>query len=404
MFGKAYFMALVSQRTIRDLQNFVYDHLLKMPLSFYLKNPTGMLMSRITSDINLVQQSVSKAVSSLVMESMTLVVLFVVAIVKDPMITMIFLVVLPLSTIPVARFGKRLRKIATKTQVNFGLISNFLHETITGIRIVKAFGMENYENKRFRERSMQLYRYRLKTDVVKGISEPIMDIIEGIGVSLVIFVGGSGIIEGRIDFAEFTTLMAAIVMMYAPVKKLSKVHYMIQEGLAAADRIFEITDQVPEIRDKPGARELTSAEREVLFDDVHFSYDDKPVIRGISLKAKKGEVLALVGASGEGKTTLLNLIPRFYDVTGGTIRIDGMDIRDVTQESLRRQIAMVTQETVLFNDSVRNNIAYGTDTMAEADVIAAARAANAHTFIEALPQKYDTVIGESGMSLSGGQR
>jgi subfamily B ATP-binding cassette protein MsbA len=404
MFGQAYFMALVSQRTIRDLQNFIYNHLLKMSLSFFIRNPTGVLMSRITNDVNLVQQSVSKAVSSLIMESMTLIVLFVVAVVKDPMITVIFLIILPISTIPVARFGKRLRRISTKTQVNFGLISSFLHETITGIRIVKAFGMEDYENRRFRDRSHQLYRYRLKSNVVRGLSEPVMDLIEGIGVSLVIYVGGSGIIQGRIDFAEFTTLMAAIVMMYAPVKKLSKVHYMIQEGLAAADRIFAVTDQVPEVRDRTGAGELGDVKEEVAFDDVHFSYENKPVIQGVSLKAKKGEVIALVGASGEGKTTLLNLIPRFYDVSGGAIRIDGIDIRDVTQESLRRQIAMVTQETVLFNDTVRNNIAYGADNIADAEIAAAARAANAHDFIDALPQKYDTVIGESGMTLSGGQR
>ncbi len=404
MYGQAYFMALVSQKTIRDLQNHIYEHLLKMSLSFFVKNPTGILMSRITNDVNLIQQSVTKAVSSLIMESMSILVLFGVALTKDPLITIIFVVILPLSTFPVVRFGKRLRKISTKTQINFGLISSFLHETITGIRIVKAFGMENYENKRFRERSQSLYRSRFKSNVVKGLSEPVMDLVEGIGVSLVIYIGGSGVIQGRINFSEFTTLMAAIVMMYAPVKKLSRVHYMIQEGLAAADRIFEVLDQEPEIRDRKNARELTTVGRGIAFEDVYFRYEDKMVIQGISLTARPGEVIALVGASGEGKSTLVNLIPRFYDITKGTIRIDGIDIREVTLHSLRRLIAIVSQETVLFNDTVRNNIAYGLENIPEEEIIRAARAANAHSFIKELPMGYDSMIGEKGITLSGGQR
>jgi subfamily B ATP-binding cassette protein MsbA len=404
MYGQAYFMALVSQRTIRDIQNVVYEHLLKMSLSFFVRNPTGVLMSRITNDVNLVQQSVSKALSSLFMESMTILVLFSIAMVKDPMITLIFIVVLPLSTIPVLRFGKRLRRLSTKTQVNFGVISSFLHETITGIRIVKAFGMEPYENKRFRERSHRLYRNRLKSNVVKGISEPVMDLIEGIGVSLVIYIGGLGVIQGRIDFAEFTTLMAAIIMMYAPVKKLGKVHYMIQEGIAAADRIFDLMDERPEIQDRQDAVDLKGVKESIAFENVQFRYGEKMVIQGISLKVEPGEVVALVGASGEGKTTLVNLIPRFYDLTEGTIRIDGADIRDVTIRSLREQIAMVTQETILFNDTVRNNIAYGLEEVSEEEVVRAAKAANAHSFIMELSEGYDTIIGESGMTLSGGQR
>ncbi len=404
MYGQAYFMALVSQRTIRDIQNVLYEHLLKMSLSFFVRNPTGLLMSRITNDVNLVQQSVSKALSSLFMESMTIMVLFIIAVVKDPMITLIFIVVLPLSTIPVVRFGKRLKKISTKNQVNFGLISTFLHETITGIRIVKAFGMEPYENKRFRERSHRLYRTRLKSNLVKGVSEPVMDLIEGIGISLVIYIGGMGVIQGRIDFAEFTTLMAAIIMMYAPVKKLSKVHYMIQEGVAAADRIFELMDERPEIQDRKDAVDIKGVKESIAFENVQFRYEDKMVIQGISLKVEPGEVVALVGASGEGKTTLVNLIPRFYDLTEGTIRVDGVDIRDVTIRSLRAQIAMVTQETILFNDTVRNNIAYGLEEVPEEEVVRAAKAANAHSFIMELSKGYDTVIGESGMTLSGGQR
>ncbi len=404
MFGQAYFMALVSQRTIRDLQNHVYERLLRMSLSFFVRNPTGVLMSRITNDVSLVQQSVSKALSSLIMESMTIVVLFTIAVVKDPMITLIFVVVLPLSTIPVVRFGRKLRKISTKTQVNFGLISSFLHETITGMRIVKAFGMEKYENSRFRDRSQRLYKTRLKSDLVRGFSEPVMDLIEGIGVALVIFIGGSGVIKGQIDFAEFTTLMAAIIMMYAPVKKLSKVHYMIQEGMAAADRIFDLVDQVPDIVDRPDAMELPRVARGIAFDDVYFRYEDKMVIQGVSVEAKTGEVVALVGPSGGGKTTLLNLIPRFYEVTEGAIRIDGRDIRNVTLASLRRQIAIVSQETVLFNDTVRNNIAYGLEEIPNETIVAAARAANAHAFIDELPEGYETEIGESGLTLSGGQR
>lgn len=404
MFGQAYFMALVSQRTIRDLQNSVYGHLLKMSLSFFVRKPTGVLMSRITNDVNLVQQSVSKAVSSLIMESLSIVVLFAVAVIKDPMITVIFVVILPLSTIPVVRFGKKLRRISTKTQETFGVISSFLHETIAGIRIVKAFGMEPYENRRFQERSHRLYRTRLKSDVLKGLSDPVMDLIEGIGVALVIYIGGSGVIQGRIDFAEFTTLMAAIVMMYSPVKKLSKVHYMIQEGVAAADRIFDVLDEVPEIRDRPGAVALDPIRENIVFEDVRFCYQDKMVVQGVSLRVEAGEVVALVGASGEGKTTLVNLIPRFYEVSSGAIRIDGADIRDVTLRSLRSQIAIVTQETILFNDTVRNNIAYGLEEISVEEIVRSAKAANAHAFIMELPQGYDTAIGESGMTLSGGQR
>jgi subfamily B ATP-binding cassette protein MsbA len=285
-----------------------------------------------------------------------------------------------------------------------GSITTFLHETITGNRIVKAFNMEDYEKRRFAEENNRFFKIVLKRVKIRAFSHPLMELLGGIGVALIIWVGGYSVIRGELTPGTFFSFMAALLMLYAPIRDLNKVNLEIQEGLAAVARVFELLDTAPDIKEEEGAVPLPPISREIDFERVTFKYDEEPVLKGISLHIKVGEVIALVGMSGAGKTSLVNLLPRFYDVEEGQILIDGYDIRKVTLQSLRGQIGLVTQQTILFNDTVRNNIAYGSLKRSDQEIIEAAKAANAHDFIQRLPQGYETLIGEQGVKLSGGER
>jgi subfamily B ATP-binding cassette protein MsbA len=361
-------------------------------------------MSRITNDVASIQAASSEAVTSLIKDTVTLISLIVVVFYTDWKLAVVATIVFPLAIYPISTLGKKMRKVATSTQVTMGTLTSLLQETISGTRIVKAFGMEKYENERFAAENERLFKLNMKTVSVNAISHPLMEFLGSLGIAAVIFYGGYNVVHGNSTPGTFFSFLAALLMLYEPVKRLVNVNNTIQQGIAGADRVFSIIDRVPDIDDKPGVRALPPITRSIDIENVDFRYEKTPVLKNISLSIKAGEVVAFVGMSGGGKTTLVNLIPRFYDVSSGRILIDGQDIRDVTMQSLRSQIAIVTQQTILFNDTVKNNIAYGDIERTQDDIINAAKAANAHDFIMKLPQQYDTNIGELGTKLSGGEK
>ncbi|MGZ3607628.1 MAG: lipid A export permease/ATP-binding protein MsbA [Syntrophales bacterium] len=397
-------MSFIGQRVVADLRNNLYRRMQMQSLSFFTKNPTGILMSRITTDVGYVQGAVSEAVTSLLKDSFTLICLVFVIFYRDWQLAIIAMFVFPLTIYPIAKFGAKMRNIATRTQVTIGSLTTLLQETISGTRIVKAFGMEEYENKRFAEENEHLFKLALKSVSVNAVSSPFMEFLGGIGIATIIFYGGYQVIKGVSTPGTFFSFLTALIMLYEPVKRLTNVNNTIQQGIAGAVRVFSIIDIVPDIKNDTDAIELPKILRDIDIRNVTFRYEETPVLKNISLSIKAGEVVAFVGMSGGGKTTLVNLIPRFYDVSKGQILIDGHDIRHVTIESLRGQIGIVTQQTILFNDTVRNNIAYGNIEKTDEDIVQAAKAANAHDFIINLPKGYDTVIGEQGAKLSGGER
>jgi len=397
-------MSFIGQRIVADLRNQLYRHIQMQSLSFFTKNPTGLLMSRITNDVGYVQGAVSEAVTSLLKDSFTLIFLVFVIFYRDWQLAIIAMFVFPLTIYPIAKFGQKLRSIATRTQVTMGSLTTLLQETISGTRIVKAFGMENYENERFAKENEHLFKLALKSVSVSAVSSPFMEFLGGIGIATIVFYGGYQVIKGFSTPGTFFSFLAALIMLYEPVKRLTNVNNTIQQGIAGAIRVFTIIDSVPDIKNETNAIDLPRISKGIKIEHVTFCYEEIPVLKNIHLSIKVGEVVAFVGMSGGGKTTLVNLIPRFYDVADGQIRIDGHDIRHVTIESLRGQIGIVTQQTILFNDTVRNNIAYGNIEKSEEDIIQAAKAANAHAFITKLPNGYDTIIGELGAKLSGGER
>ncbi len=403
-YGQAVLMNYIGQRIVMDLRNDLYNHIHRQSLAFFHKNPTGMLMSRITNDVTLIQSAVSEALTSLLKDSFSLIGLVFVIFYRDWKLAIIAAFVFPLTIYPIAKFGEKLRKVATGTQVTLGSLSNLLQETISGIRIVKAFGMEPYEGKRFGRENEELFRLFMKSASIRAVSGPFMEFLGGLGIAAIVFYGGYQVIQGTSTPGTFFSFLTALIMLYEPVKRLTNVNNTIQQGIAGATRVFEILDMEPDIANADGAIPLPPVQGEIRLENVSFRYEAAPVLKNINLAIRPGEIVAFVGSSGAGKTTLANLIPRFYDITEGRILLDGLDIRAVTLESLRAQIAMVTQQTILFNDTVRNNIAYGDIEKDDDAVIEAARAANAHHFIEQLPEGYDTMIGEQGVRLSGGER
>ena len=403
-YGQTVIMSLIGNRIVTDLRNDLYRNILIQPLSFFTRNSTGNLMARITSDVGLIQGAVSEAVTSVTKDTFTIIGLVFVVFFQDWKLAIISMVVFPLTIYPISRFSRMMRSITTRTQVTMGSLTSLLQETISGNRIVKAFGMEAHENKRFARENERLFKLAMKSVTVRAISSPFMEFLGGVGIAAVIFYGGFQVIEGKSTPGTFISFITALLLLYEPIKRLTNVNNTIQQGLAGAERVFEMVDTVPEIRNRDNAVVLPRISQGIELQDVSFRYEEAWVLQHINLKIRVGEVVAFVGMSGGGKTTLVNLIPRFYDVNEGRVLIDGIDIRDVTVESLRAQIGIVTQQTILFNDTVKNNIAYGDIRKSGDDIIAAAKAANAHDFIVKLPMGYDTVIGESGVKLSGGER
>jgi subfamily B ATP-binding cassette protein MsbA len=403
-FGEGYLMNYVGQRVVANIRQRLYSHLQTLSLSFFDRTPTGVLMARITNDVNSIQGAVSDAVTGMIKDFFTAIGLIGVVFYRDWLLALVAIFVFPLAAYPFIQFSRKLRKISKRTLETMAYISTFLQETIVGHRIVKAFNMEGYENRRFSDANERYFKYLMRRVKIRALSNPVMEWLAYLGIGAFVWVGGYRVISGAMTVGDFFSFMTAMALLYDPMRGISKVNLVIQEGIVAARRVFAILDLKPEVTDAPDAVSLPDFTREITYHNVSFGYSDEMVLEKINFAVKRGEKVALVGSSGAGKTTLVNLLPRFYDVTKGKISIDGMDVRHATLQSLRGQIGVVSQQTLLFNDTVRNNIAYGKPDIPTEEVIKAAKMADAHKFIVKLPEGYDTVIGEQGVMLSGGQR
>jgi subfamily B ATP-binding cassette protein MsbA len=403
----SYWMAEVGQRVVMDVRTTLYRHILGQSAGFFARRTTGQLLARVGHDVSQVQQAVSETMGDLARESLALVGYAALLFYYDAKLAIVCGTVAPLIVYPLVRLGRRVRKTTHRSQEAYEHLSHISVEAFTGHRIVKAFGMEAYESNKFLRASHLLYRTNMKVTAALAALPPLMELIGGLGMAGALWYGSREIALHRLTTGEFTSFIAALFLMYGPAKKLSRVNANLQQAIAAAERIFGMMDAHTEVRERQDAQALPPFTGMIEFRDVAFDYDDRRdagILRGVSFTVRAGEMLAIVGRSGAGKTSLVNLLPRFYDVRSGAILVDGIDIRDVTLVSLRGQIGMVTQETVLFDDTIANNIAYGSPSVGRAAIESAARAANAHEFIEMLPQGYDTTIGERGQRLSGGQR
>ena len=398
-------MSYIGNATVTRLRDELFASLQRQPLTFFDGEATGVLMSRLTYDVNLLQDAVTRVVTSFFKDTFTIIGLSAVIFYREWRLALMAMVVFPLAVLIIVYLGKRMRRISQATQVANAYLYTVLQESLIGQRIVKAFAREDYEEERFSRANWDYFRIRMKLNATRELSPPIMEALGSLGMAGIIFYGGYAVIQGTSTPGTFFSFLAALLMLYQPVKSLSSVQNVFQEGLAAAVRVFGLLDREPEIADAPGAATLPTLAQEIHYAGVSFAYDGREnVLHDISFTVRRGEVVALVGPSGAGKSTLLNLLPRFYDATGGAITIDGRDIRQVTLASLRGQIGVVTQQTILFNDTVRHNIAYGRLSATEAEIVQALNDAHAYDFVMAMPQGLDTLIGEQGVRLSGGER
>ncbi len=396
----------VQHSFIRDLRNRLYEKFTSLPLSFYHRHRAGELISRDTNDVLVVNRSVNVSFTNLARDPVMILMYLVMSLLLSWKLTLLAMLVLPLSMLIIVRIGKKLRKYSHRQQEKMADLTTRLQETVSGIRVVKAFANEERENSRFRAESHRLFRDLFKMARIQRLSSPLTEQLSVLVGLFVLWYGGRQVLSGdELPPQLFILFLFCVFSLGKPIKELSQVNNAIQEGLAAAERVFAVLDHPVEIHEKPDALSLSGVRGEIELRDVHFAYDNgSEVLRGVDLKVAPGEVVALVGASGAGKSTLVDLVPRFYDPSAGEVRLDGYDLRDISLASLRGAMGLVTQEVILFNDTVRNNIAYGQPDLGINDVISAARAANAHDFIAAMPEGYDTLIGDRGLKLSGGQR
>ncbi|GAA0592604.1 lipid A export permease/ATP-binding protein MsbA [Caenispirillum bisanense] len=402
-------MSHVGLRVIADLQNRLYAHLTVMDVAFFQRHKTGSLVSRFLVDVNMLRAAVSNAITGFGKDALTAVALVAVMFYQDWLLATVAFFVFPIAIYPIARLGRRMRKVSVNTQEQMGLFNTILEQSFAGIRMVKAYRMERTERERVAHLTEEVYRLTQKAALTRAASSPVMETLGGMAVTVVIVYGGYRVIEGVTTTGAFFSFITALMMAYQPMKSLARLNATVQEGLAAAQRLFDVLDTRPTIADRPGAAPLLLAGGAVRLEGVTFRYDaadedERPALRDLSLEVPAGSTVALVGPSGAGKSTVMNLIPRFYDVSAGRVLIDGSDVRDVTLASLRDAVALVSQEVVLFDDTVANNIAYGRPGAGRDEIEAAARHAAAHEFIERLPHGYDTIVGERGLKLSGGQR
>ena len=404
-YAQSLLMSFVGMRIIADAQISLGSHLTKMDLGFFHNNPTGTLVSRFTADIVQIRNVVSNALTSLGKDLMSVIALVGVMFYQNMELAFISIFIFPIAILPIVKLGRRMRKVTSNQQVETGVFMTLLAQTFQGMRVVKAYGMEKYEKNRIRILVQKLFELSFKAARIHALVSPIMETLGGVAICVVIAYGGLQVIDGDSTTGELFSFITALLMAYDPMKKLGNLNVSIQEGLAGAQRLFNVLDTKPILFDKPNAKELTSVKGAISISNVTFSYgSDLPVLSNVCLEVPAGKRIALVGPSGAGKSTILNLIPRFYDVDEGQISIDGIDVREVTMATLHQNIALVSQEITLFDDTIHANIAYGRSDASNEDIYNAARHAAAHDFIVELPQGYDTQIGEQGVKLSGGQR
>ena len=405
-FGHNYSVGHLVQSLIVKLRQKLFDHLVNLSLTFFSRSKTGDLISRFTNDLHVFQNMLQVGVTGPFRDIPQFFLLLGIMFFRSWQLAFVTMIIIPIAIFFIQIFGQRNKIAVSKRQISFGGLSSLLVETITGVRVVKAFGMEKYESKRFKDANDDLYKNHMRSIMIDSYSYPIIEIIGASAGATIVAYGGYLIINGQITPGDFTSFVISFFMLNEPVKKLNGFNLKLQEGFAAVRRIFNILDVKDDIVILPNATKLTNFDREISLNIHAFHYpdQDEPAVKDFQLTVQKGEAVALVGSSGAGKTTIANLIPRFYDITRGEISIDGYDLRDLDLVSLRKMIAIVTQDTILFNDTIASNITYGQPDCSNERMYAAAQAANAHKFIAEQPQGYETVIGEKGVRISGGQR
>ena len=404
-YGQSVLMSYVGQRIITDTQHRLYAHLTQMELNFFQSSPTGNLISRFTIDINMMRVAVSNALTAFGKDFLSLVGLVSVMFIQDWALASLSFIIFPIAVIPIIRLGKRIRKVTINTQEEMGQFTTLLEQTFQGARVVKSYSMEEYEKNRVREIAERIFILVFKSARVRSLASPIMESLGGIAITMVIAYGGYQVIRDNMDAGTFFSFLTALLLAYEPMKRLANLNASVQEGLAGAERLFKLLDRQPTIVEKSDAQSLAIAGGEIKIENVHFSYvTEEKTLSNVNFTVPAGKTVALVGMSGAGKSTVLNLIPRFYDIEIGKISIDGTDVRDVTLNSLRSAIALVSQDITLFDDTIRSNIAYGRLDASEDEIISAAKNASAHDFIMSMPNGYNTYVGERGTKVSGGQR
>lgn len=403
-FANGYLFQIIGLGATNDLRNHLYERLLHQSSNFYSRHPSGEILSRIGNDIGVLQNAVSTRFVDFFQQVPTFIGILWFLLSLNLELTLIVFLVVPAIALPIVQFGKGMRKTSHKSQERLADLSNLVAEAVRGHRVVKAFGMEDFELKRFGEATARHLRVKLRAQLLAYASGPVIETLAVIGAGGFLIFAGQAVRKGELTASVLVTFLVAVLSLYDPIRKLNKVNLVLQEALAAAHRVRDIIEAPNEIVSRPDAPALPAIEQQIRFDGVSFAYDQESVLKGIDLTIPRGQVVALVGFTGAGKSTLVNLLPRFFDPTEGRVEIDGMDLRDVSLGSLRSQIGLVTQDTVLFNDTVRNNIAYGRADASMDKVKAAARAAYADGFIEEMKDGYNTRVGESGANLSGGQR
>ncbi|MBU6506371.1 MAG: ATP-binding cassette domain-containing protein [Alphaproteobacteria bacterium] len=404
-YGQTVLMTNVGQRVVGDVQAALFARIMRTDLAFFHANPTGTLISRFTTDAVMLRAAATDILANIGKNAVTALFLGALMFYQDWRLALVAMVVFPIAFRPLISIGRRMRRVSANTQAEVGLFMTLLNQTFQGARHVKAYGMEAYEISRVRQIIRNLVKLVNRAARIRAIASPLMETLGGVAVALVILYGGHQVLIGARTPGTFFSFITALLLAYQPLKTLAGINASLQEGMAAAQRIFDILDAEPTITDAPNARPLAIKGGEIRFDDVQFSYaNGANALRGVSLTVPAGKRIALVGSSGAGKSTILNLVPRFYDTTSGSIAIDGQPLRDVALASLRGAIALVSQEITLFDDTIKANIAYGRLGAADAEIVAAAKAAAADEFIRRLPQGYDTMVGEHGVKLSGGQR
>jgi subfamily B ATP-binding cassette protein MsbA len=402
-FGQSYLMTVTAQRIVGDIRRALFEKLLGLPPAFHARYHSGDVLNRFSSDITRVQLAIVESVATYLRDGLTVVVMLVNCFVLDWKLSLISFGAIPATLFPVIRLSKRLKRTTGDSAATLGRISELALEASAGIRVIQSFGAEGWESRRFAEANDVWFKFERRIARVKSFSSPLMEMMGAVGLAAAIFWVGGRILSGQLDAGKFFSFIAAVLLLYQPVKQLGRVGQTAIVGAVSSERLFEIID-APSTLPDAGTETLDGLREAVRFEQVRFGYGDRLVLDGLDLELRRGQMVALVGPSGGGKTTVANLLPRFWDPNAGRITIDGKDLRALTLRSLRANIAVVSQETILFNETVRANIAYGRADVSQADVERAAKVAQAHDFIASLPRGYDTVVGERGSSLSGGQR